>query len=103
MHSASWCAPDILRMLLDKGIMNINAQNEAGVTALMLAANDNSPEAIHALLDAGADIELKDDNEGRRAADYLALRRRREEINDAALTERLTTKGGNKSEDVQGS
>ena len=49
---------------------NVNARNSKGMTALMLAAMNNSnPEVVKALINAGADIFAKD-NEGKTALNY---------------------------------
>ena len=60
--------PDVVRVLLDAG-SDVNARDEVGRTALMLASRWNTSRIIDTLLDAGADIAIKDD-EGRQAADY---------------------------------
>ncbi|MBR2208315.1 MAG: ankyrin repeat domain-containing protein, partial [Synergistaceae bacterium] len=51
---------DILKALLDFGI-NINAQNDMGLSALMTAIRyDSDFEIVKFLLDAGSDINAKD-------------------------------------------
>ena len=47
--------PDVVRVLLDAG-SDVNARDEVGRTALMLAARWNTSRIIDTLLDAGADI-----------------------------------------------
>jgi len=49
---------DIARGLLDRGA-NVNAQSNNGVTPLMIAATHNNPPMIGILIDAGADVTLK--------------------------------------------
>ena len=81
--------PDILRLLLEHGATDINAQNTSGVTALMEAVRFNpSEEVIKILLDIGADVSLKD-NEGKRAADYVPLRIPDKKLGSVEILERL--------------
>lgn len=68
MYAASANAPEALRELLSGGAQ-VNAQSEAGWSALMYAARDN-PEAIGALLEAGADPALVN-SDGQTARDLL--------------------------------
>lgn len=58
---------DIARGMLDRGA-NVNAQSKNGVTALMIAATHNNPPMIGMLIDAGADVTLKN-SLGQTAAD----------------------------------
>ena len=52
---------EIFQLLLDNGA-DINARNNEGCTALMLAAQENNTGAIRTLLDHGADIDAGDEN-----------------------------------------
>ena len=60
--------PGVMKLLLDFGL-DINARDNGGRTALMLAAEWSTSKTIDMLLSVGADIAVKD-NEGKRAADY---------------------------------
>ena len=50
----------VIKMLLDAGA-NVNARNESGGTALMIAVSHRHPETIRLLLNAGANVNAKDD------------------------------------------
>jgi ankyrin repeat protein len=50
---------DTIRQLLGQGF-DVNTANDADQTAIMLAAKNGSLEAIQVLLEAGADISLRD-------------------------------------------
>lgn len=55
---------EALQALLDEGVVNINAPNEAtGSTALHLAAWEDRDEAISLLLKHGASIDLPNNNQ----------------------------------------
>ncbi|KAI5777396.1 ankyrin repeat-containing domain protein [Geopyxis carbonaria] len=56
---------EIMRILIDRGA-NVNATNDHGETALMLAAEKGSPRMVTLLLDRGADVNAKD-SEGQTA------------------------------------
>ena len=43
--------------------LDVNDRNEEGMTALMFAAENNSPEVVLVLLDAGADANAKDEQD----------------------------------------
>ena len=45
--------------MIDQGA-DINASDPEGVTPLMMAARVGSPEIVRLLLDAGANVEMKD-------------------------------------------
>jgi ankyrin repeat protein len=57
--------------LLARGA-NVNAQSKNGVTPLMIAATHNNPPMIGILIDAGADVTLKN-KLGQTAADVAEL------------------------------
>ncbi len=59
--------PDILAKLLRKAPHCVDAQDSQGRTPLMCAAAENRPEAVHLLLQAGADPDILDAR-GRTAA-----------------------------------
>ena len=50
---------DVVNALLAKGA-NVNATNEEGATALLLAAGDGPWKTVELLIDKGADINVKD-------------------------------------------
>ena len=60
--------PEVVRVLLEAGT-DANIKDNKGLTALMLAAKWNSDGVVNTLLDSGADIAIKDDEE-KQAADY---------------------------------
>lgn len=51
---------DIVRELLNSGI-DINAQDEQGRTAIMIATYANDAEMVKVLIDEGADVDIQDD------------------------------------------
>ena len=61
--------PDVVRLLHEEVGADVNAKDKKGSTALILAAKWNSDRIVNTLIDADADIYLKND-EGRQAADY---------------------------------
>jgi quinoprotein dehydrogenase-associated probable ABC transporter substrate-binding protein len=62
---------DIAKALIERGA-NVNAQAKNGMTALMIAATNNSAPMIGLLMDAGADPALKNDK-GQTAEDVAKL------------------------------
>ena len=50
--------PGIIRVLLDGGA-DIDAKDNDGVTAMMIAMNNKRPEILQALIAAGADINAE--------------------------------------------
>ena len=63
---------DVIRVLLEYGL-KINAQNNLGMSSLMLAVYQNSIEVVKELLQNGADVNLKD-KKGRTALMAAAVR-----------------------------
>ena len=61
LHNAA-AADDVaaIHRLLASGA-NIDARDESGATALLVAAHGNKVNAAHALIEAGADVNAKDD------------------------------------------
>lgn len=51
---------DTVRELLNSGV-DINAQNEQGRTAIMIATYANDAEMVKVLIDEGADVDIQDD------------------------------------------
>lgn len=51
---------DIVRELLNSGV-DINAQDEQGRTAIMIATYANDAEMVKVLIDEGADVDIQDD------------------------------------------
>ena len=84
---------DDLKELLDAGA-NVNAQDENGTTALMMAIEQDwaNPDWTTLLLDSGIDINLKD-NEGDTALD-IAKYRERKDIVEILLTHGAEGKDG---------
>ena len=73
LHEAvfgDWGSPTSVRVLLSRGA-DINAPNENGQTALMVAAQHGEVECLRLLLEAGANRTLKD-NQGKIALDYAS-------------------------------
>lgn len=60
---------DIVEFILDKGYCSVN-DSDKGLTALMAAARDSSPEMVQLLLDHGADKTMVDPNRDMTAYDY---------------------------------
>ena len=73
------CETGTLREVEDaiKAGANVNATDNYGWSALMYAAQRNNPDIITALINSGADVELKD-RLGRRAIDYDRVNERLE-------------------------
>ena len=80
-------SPDVVKLLLERGVDDINARTSYGATALMEAVHYNSSDVIRLLLDAGADVDLRD-KDGRSAADYASMRPRRA-IEDMEILKRI--------------
>lgn len=52
--------PDMVRIFLGKGV-NLNHQNDNGMTAMMVAAQYGNPESLKLLVKAGADPNIRND------------------------------------------
>ena len=68
-HSVSNDRIKIVKLLLDQKYCNVNDTEETGMTALMFAARDSTPEMVQFLLDCGADKSMKC-SDGKTAYDY---------------------------------
>lgn len=68
-HSVSNDRIKIVKLLLDQKCCNVNDTKETGMTALMFAARDSTPEMVQFLLDCGADKSMKC-SDGKTAYDY---------------------------------
>lgn len=68
-HSVSNDRIKIVKLLLDQKYCNVNDTEETGMTALMFAARDSTPEMVQFLLDYGADKSMKC-ADGKTAYDY---------------------------------
>lgn len=67
-HSVSNDRIEIVKLLLDQKYCDVN-DTSVGMTALMFAARDSTPEMVQVLLDYGADKSIKSSN-GKTAYDY---------------------------------
>ena len=68
-HSVSNDRIKIVKLLLDQKYCNVNDTKETGMTALMFAARNSTPEMVQLLLDYGADKSMKC-SDGKTAYDY---------------------------------
>lgn len=66
--AAGIAAPDIARLLIEKGAV-INAKDNSGATPLHIAAFSGRKASLELLLAKGADVHAKD-NQGKTARDY---------------------------------
>lgn len=62
-------ALEMLNLLLERGGIAVNKQNNEGLTPLHLAAEIGNKDAVDALLKKGADVNIRD-NKGKTAAEY---------------------------------
>jgi len=67
-HSVSNDRIEIVKLLLEQEYCTVN-DTSVGMTALMFAARDSTPEMVQLLLDYGADKNIKS-NDGKTAYDY---------------------------------
>lgn len=67
-HSVSNDRIEIVKLLLDQEYCTVN-DTSVGITALMFAARDSTPEMVQLLLDYGADKNIKS-TDGKTAYDY---------------------------------
>jgi ankyrin repeat protein len=77
MQAATSGNTDILSQLLKAGAQ-VNATDNHGDTALILATRDGTPDAIRTLLSAGADRDLR--NKDRANAREIATNLKRAEL-----------------------
>lgn len=77
-HSTTNDRIEIVKLLLDEKYCDVN-DNSVGMTALMFAARDSTPEMIQLLLDYGADKNCKS-TEGKTAYDYAVEFDRKDNI-----------------------
>jgi len=70
---------EIIKLLVENKKVNVNLQNEKGVTPLILAANFNNKDIIQYLLKKKADKSLKDKN-NKTAFDYAHQKKNKEII-----------------------
>ena len=77
-YSVSYDRIEIVKFLLDENYCDVN-DNSVGITALMFAARDSTPEMIQLLLNYGADKNCKS-NEGKTAYDYAVEFDRKDNI-----------------------
>ena len=68
---AYYAKTDVVKTLLDKGA-DVNAADNKGVTALMMASEFQKADIVKLLLAAGANVKLKDKT-GKTALDYLNM------------------------------
>ena len=59
--------PDVMNLLIDAGANDVTSKS--GKSALILAAMMNCPEVVTTLVNAGADVNARDDD-GKSALDY---------------------------------
>ena len=71
-HSVTNDRVEIVKLLLDKGFCDVN-DTSVGMTALMFAARDSTPEMVQLLLDYEADKSIKS-SDGKTAYDYAVDR-----------------------------
>ena len=76
-HSVSNDRIEIVKLLLDQKYCTVN-DTSLGITALMFAAQDSTPEMVQLLLEYGADKSIKS-SDGKTAYDY-AVQSNNEEI-----------------------
>ena len=63
---------ELVKKLIDEGA-DVNAKNDEGETALMIASNEGDKEICELLIEKGADVNAKD-NEGNTALMYVSLK-----------------------------
>ena len=71
-HSVSNDRIEIVKLLLEQEYCTVN-DTSVGITALMFAARDSTPEMVKLLLDYGADKSIKS-TDGKTAYDYAVER-----------------------------
>jgi ankyrin repeat protein len=89
---------EVMNLLIDggeQGISDINAQDENGMTSLMIATQRQDMEALELLLKENADLSIKD-NQGKTAMDYVNKESKDGEYKIETLLKKYK-KGGNKN------
>jgi ankyrin repeat protein len=89
---------EVMNLLIDggeQGISDINAQDENGMTSLMIAIQRQDMEALELLLKENADLSIKD-NQGKTAMDYVNKESKDGEYKIETLLKKYK-KGGNKN------
>ncbi len=76
-HSVSNDRMEIVKLLLDQKYCDVNDTTGGGMTALMFAARDSTPEMVQLLLDYGADKSTLCED-GKTAYDYAAKSKNKE-------------------------
>ncbi|MEE8633805.1 MAG: ankyrin repeat domain-containing protein, partial [Methyloceanibacter sp.] len=89
---------DVAKALVDKGA-DLDAQADNGMTALMIAASNNSAPMIGLLMDAGADPAIKN-AQGQTAEDVADLNNNQEASQAIRVlaSSRIPTPAGDDSE-----
>ena len=59
LELCGYCSAEDVKCAIEAGV-DVNAKNNDGVTALMVAAINNTADAVNALISAGADVNAKD-------------------------------------------
>ena len=77
---------DIVRYLLEEGVIDVNAQTEAGVTTLMVASRYNATDIAEYLLEMGADPNVLSRNNNNETNEGIPEWMPRNENQDNSVT-----------------